>query len=113
MLKKYRYLDTNIAVYSQTTQKPRLLQHDRLAPLSWLRYNGEKPVAVINCSYFTNQYVLGCNQGDLQNDTHDQKGFYDLKIDIQGNYHLGQFKSWEYQDNIVAGFSPAKEILSS
>lgn len=106
---KYRHLNTDIHLYAQADNEyPRLLQHSKLHPLSWLRDdNGDKPKAVINCSYFTPQYVCGRNQGDLKNDTHDQPGYYDLVL-LKGNkYAIGNFNSWDYQSNpdVLAGFS--------
>ena len=76
MYKKYRYNNTDINVYEGKPTDLRLLQHEKLNPLSYLRYGKDKPKAVINCSYFSSQFVLGRNQGDLKNDTHDQDGFY-------------------------------------
>lgn len=114
MYKKYRYLNTDVHVYKQTKGQERLqlLQHDYgLHPLSWLRYECNKPIVAINCSYFTKQYVLGRNQGDVRNDTHDQNGFYDLVFTKDGKYHMGKFKSWDFRDNVIAGFSVATVLI--
>lgn len=111
MYQKFRYSNTDIHVYIQEpTDQIRLLQHNALNVLSLLRNGEEIPNAVINCSYFTSEYVLGRNQGDLKNDTHDQEGFYDLVFDDDG-YHLGSFKSYEYTDDVYAGFSVGSVLI--
>ena len=111
MYKNFRYLNTDVHIYEQENEDVVLLQHDKPHPLSWLRFNGLKPKAVVNCSYFTNDYVLGRNQGDVRNDTHDQNGFYDLVFTKDGKYHIGNFKSWEYRDNVIGGFSVATVLI--
>lgn len=115
MYQKFRYLNTDIHIYIQEDNEyPRLLQHNELYPLSWLRdEKGNKPKAVINCSYFANKYVCGRNQGDLKNDTHDQDGYYDLVL-LNGNkYALDKFRSWDYQTNpdVLAGFSVGAVLI--
>lgn len=112
MLKKFRYLNTDVHVYEQEeNEKPRLLQHERIAPLSYIRDdNGKLPKAIINCSYFTPKFVVGRNQGDLRNDTVDN-GFCDLVFCKDGSYHFGHYKSWDYQSNVVAGMSLATFLV--
>lgn len=110
MYKNFRYLNTDVHIYEQTNEKIRLLQNDRLAPLSLLRLDGQKPKVVINCSYFTPQYVLGRNQGDLHDSTYNSKDDYkwcDIVFFNDGSYKVGKFSSGEYRDNVIAGFSPA------
>lgn len=113
MYQKFRYADTDIHIYEGKATDIRLLQHEKLNPLSYLRYGNDKPKAVINCSYFSNQFVLGRNQGDLRNDTHDQQGFYDLVFLTDGTYRIGSFKSWDYSDKskVNAGFSVATILI--
>ena len=113
MYKKYRYNSTDIHVYEGKATDLRLLQHEKLNPLSYLRYGNDKPKAVINCSYFSSKFVLGRNQGDLKNDTHDQDGFYDLVFLNDGTYRIGSFKSWDYSDKskVNAGFSVATILI--
>lgn len=113
MYKKYRYNNTDIRVYEGKATDLRLLQHEKLNPLSYLRYGNDKPKCVINCSYFSNKFVLGRNQGDLRNDTHDQDGFYDLVFLNDGTYRIGSFKSWDYSDKskVNAGFSVATILI--
>lgn len=113
MYKKHRYLNTDIHIYLQEDESIRLLQVDKLYPLSKIVSEEGTVKAKINCSYFTNQYVLGRNQGDLFNNTHDQEGFYDLVFTKDGKYHLGQFKSWNYQENVLAGFSVASVLIEN
>lgn len=112
MLKKFEYLNTNVFVYEQEEdEKPRLLQHEKLFPLSLIRDdNGKLPKAIINCSYFTPKYALGRNQGDLRNDTVDSE-FCDLVFTNDGKYHCGRYKSWDYQNNVVAGMSLATWLI--
>ena len=107
----YRYKETDISVIKQTDETVRLLQSDKKYPLSKFYIDGAKVKAIINCSYFTNDYVLGRNQGDLFNNTHDQEGFYDLVFTKDGKYHLGSFKSWDYTENVLAGFSVATVLI--
>lgn len=107
----YRYKETDINVINQTDETVRLLQSDMKYPLSKFYIDGAKVKAIINCSYFINDYVLGRNQGDLFNNTHDQDGFYDLVFTKDGKYHLGSFKSWDYTENVLAGFSVATVLI--
>lgn len=113
MYQKFRYADTDIHIYDGKASDIRLLQHEKLNPLSYLRYGNDKPKAVINCSYFSSKFVLGRNQGDLRNDTHDQDGFYDLVFLNDGTYRIGSFKSWDYSDKskVNAGFSVATILI--
>lgn len=110
MLKKFRHLETDVFIYEQEDETIRLLQVDKFYPLSKIVSEEGTVKAKINCSYFTNQYVLGRNQGDLFNNTHDQEGFYDLVFLKDGSYRLGQFKSWNYKENVLAGFSVASVL---
>ena len=107
---KDRYKSTDIHIYEQANETIRLLQADKKYPLSKFYSNEGKVKTIINCSYFTNDYVLGRNQGDLKNDTHDQEGFYDLVFLKDGTYKLGNFKSWDYTD-VLAGFSVATVLI--
>lgn len=113
MYQKLRYLNTDIHIYSQEDETIRLLQVDKKYTLSKIVSEEGTVKAKINCSYFTNDYVLGRNQGDLYNNTHDQEGFYDLVFTNDGKYHLGQFKSWDYQSNVLAGFSVATVLIEN
>lgn len=110
--KKYREFNSDIHVYTQESDEyPRLLQSDELYQLSMLYSTEGTVAAIINCSYFTDKYVLGRNQGDLKNDTHDQPGFYDLVLLTDETYKLGQFKSWDCTENVRAGFSVAAVLV--
>ena len=110
---KYRYLNTDIFVEEQGRNKIRLLQTSRKYKLSKIRSNEGIIKSIINCSYFTESYVLGRNQGDMFNNTHDQAGFWDLVFMKDGSYVLGQFKSWDYckADDVLAGFSVATVLM--
>lgn len=107
----YRYLNTDVHVYEQEDEEISLLQSDEKYPLSKFYSNDGEVIAIINCSYSTDDYVLGCNQGDLFNNTHDQQGFWDLKFTKDGKYHLGQFNSWDYKENVLAGLSVATVLI--
>ena len=114
MYKKYRHLDTDIHVYIQEENEyPRLLQSDVKYPLSKFYSDDERVACIVNCSYFTNDYVLGRNQGDLKNDTHDQPDLIDLVFLKDGSYKLGNFKSWDYQNNVIAGFTVATVLVEN
>lgn len=112
-MKKYRYLNTDIFIEEQGRSKIRLLQTSRKYKLSKIRSNEGAIKSIVNCSYFTESYVLGRNQGDMFNNTHDQSGFYDLVFLNDGSYVLGQFKSWDYCDanKVVAGLSVASVLM--
>lgn len=112
-MKKYRYLNTDIFVVEQGNDKIRLLQTSRPYKLSKIRSNEGRIKSIVNCSYFTQSYVLGRNQGDMFNNTHDQSGFWDLVLLNDGSYVLGQFKSWDYckADDVCAGFSVATVLM--
>lgn len=116
MLNSYRYLNTDVHIYTQEkTQRVRLLQMEKLNPLSYVRdEKGQKPAMIINCSYFTSGYVCGRNQGDLYNNTHDQN-YIDVVLLKDNSYKFGNFKSWDYQTNpdVVAGFSVAGVLIKN
>lgn len=114
MYKKFRYKNTDVHIYEQENEQLRLSQTGSgLYPLSEYFVPKSKINAIINCSYFTPQYVLGRNQGDERNDTHDQPGFYDLVFTNDGKYHIGEFKSWDYTSNVIAGFSVATILIQN
>ena len=110
---KYRYLNTDIFIEEQGRNKIRLLQTSKKYKLSKIRSNEGPIKSIVNCSYFTESYVLGRNQGDMFNNTHDQSGFWDLVFLKDGSYVLGQFKSWDYckADDVLAGFSVATVLM--
>lgn len=109
---KFRFQNTDVHVYEQEENEfPRLLQANKLYPLSEFYVEDGVVSVITNCSYFTTSYVLGRNQGDLYNNTHDQDGFYDLVLLKDGTYKLGQFKSWDYTENVLAGFSVATVLI--
>lgn len=108
---KQRYLNTDVHVYEQEDEEISLLQSDEKYPLSEFYSNDGEVSCITNCSYFTSKYVLGRNQGDLFNNTHDQEGFHDLVFTKDGKYHLGQFKSWDYKENVLAGLSVATVLI--
>ena len=107
---KYRYKDTDIYVYEQGDQKISLLQASTKYPLS--KFYSEEGVvdAMVNCSYFTNDYVLGRNQGDTFDDAPDQD-FYSVVIRADGSYRCDKLASWEERDGITAGFSPSVVLI--
>ena len=118
--RKYRYLDTDIHIYTQDNETVRLLQVSSINKLSVMALTDKEiiyPKAIINCSYFdaNGGYVLGRNQGDERNDTHDQEGYYDMVILKNNSYILKPMKSWDYQSNpdVVAGFSPAAILIQN
>lgn len=91
----------------------RLLQTKK-AKLSTIRSNEGVIESIINCSFFTNSYVVGRDQGDERNDTHpdrDNGKFCDVVIFNDGTYKAGKFNSWDYQENVVAGFSAAAFLV--
>ena len=107
---KYRRNDTDINVYTkECKQKIRLLQASKTYPLSQFYSEESKVAAMTNCSYFTSSYVNGRNQGDLKNDTYsdaENGKWCDLVFFKDGTWKAGKFNSWDYKDNVVAGFSP-------
>ena len=109
----YRHLNTDIHIYKQGNETMRLLQSDTRYPLSAFYTNEGITKAIINCSFFNGDIVLGRNQGDLFNNTHDQSGFYDMVILKNNSYVLKPMASWDYQFNsdVVAGFSPAAILI--
>lgn len=116
MLKKVRYLDTDVAIFVQEkTQRVRLLQHSKLNPLSYIRDEvGKIPAMIMNCSYFSELYVNGRNQGDLYKTvTHDDPGYIDVVLLKDNTYRFGNFKSWDYQTNpdVVAGFTVGAVLM--
>lgn len=114
---KYRVHNTDVYIEEQGGNKLRLLQTSKLYKLSKIRSNEGTIKSIINCSYFnaSGGYVLGRNQGDMFNNTHDQSGFYDLVFLKDGTYKLGQFKSWDWcnHDEVLAGFSVAGVLMLS
>lgn len=117
MLKKYRYLDTDIYIYEQDkNQQPVLLQHEKANPLSLLRDDkGNKPYVVINASYVDIPYVSGRDQGDLRNKcyTNSENGMYcDLIFLPDGTHKVGKFNNWDYRGaDIKAAMSPATILI--
>ena len=107
---KYRKNNTDINVYiKESKQKIRLLQSSKTYPLSKFYSEEGKVAAITNCSYFTSSYVNGRNQGDLKNDTYSDSEngkWCDLVFFKDGTWKAGKFNSWDYKDNVVAGFSP-------
>lgn len=90
-----------------TLSQTRLIQTKK-AKLSTIRSNEGTIESIINCSFFTSSYVVGRDQGDERNDTHPDKDngkFCDVVIFNDGTYKAGKFNSWDYQENVVAGFS--------
>lgn len=121
MFNKYRYLNSDIFVTRKGGRKIRLLQVSKPTMLSKIASNEGNIASIINCSYFNddtgteNDYVLGRNQGDLYWDhTHDQEGFFDLVFMKDGTYHIGAFKSWDYQTkDVLAGFSVGAILIEN
>ena len=114
-LVRHRYLNTDIYTYEQKSESIRLLQSSTRNPLSSFYSNEGTIKCIINCSYFNGNIVLGRNQGDLFNNTHDQTGFYDMVILKNNSYVLKPMASWDYQTNsdVVAGFSPAAILIQN
>lgn len=116
MLKEYRYANTDVFVYEQESEKPRLLQANGLYPLSkFFSDDGRKVKAMINCSFFDKNYVYGRNQGDMFDDTYsdEHNGKYcDVVLFADGTYKYGKFNNWDYRgDKVVAGFSAATFLV--
>lgn len=111
MLRKFKHLGTDVFIYEQENETIRLLQTSNKLKMSSIISNEGAVTCKINCSYFSDKYVLGRNQGDEFNDTHDQQGFYDLVFTKDGKYHIGNFKSWDYKENVLAGFSVASVLI--
>lgn len=107
--KKLRYLNTDISIVEQANETPMLLQSDELYPLSKFYANGYDVVSITNCSYLSGKYVNGRNQGDLKNETYSDSEngeWCDLVFFKDGTWKAGKFNSWDYRDNVSAGFSP-------
>lgn len=116
MYKKLAYKRYNVHIYEQEQDEDiMLLQSSKKFPMSKFYYDGHKVNCKINCSYFTSQYVLGRNQGDEKNDTHDQPGFWDCVFPKKDTNELkiGTFKSWDYQNNVKCGFSCGAVLVSN
>lgn len=116
MLKNYRHLNTTINIYEQENESPQLLQANGKYKLSsFFSEDGRKVKAMINCSYFANDYVLGRNQGDMfdetYSDAHNEK-YCDIVFFKDGSYKYGKFNNWDYRgENVVAGFSAATFLI--
>ena len=90
-----------------TLSQTRLLQTKK-AKLSTIKSNEGVISSITNCSFFATDYVVGRDQGDERNDTHpdrDNGKFCDVVIFNDGTYKAGKFNSWDYQTDVVAGFS--------
>lgn len=86
----------------------RLIQSKAKYPLSQFFINGEKPNAIINCSYFTNEYVIGRNQGDLLQNTSSfaDKGWLGFALKDDLSYAAGPLDWWDVEKS-VCGFTPS------
>lgn len=107
--KKLRYLNTDISIVEQADEAPMLLQSNSLYPLSKFYADGYDVVSIANCSYFSGKYVYGRNQGDLKNETYSDSEngeWCDLVFFEDGTWKAGKFNSWDYRENVSAGFSP-------
>lgn len=107
--KKFRHLSTDITIVMQEDEELMLSQSDSLYPLSGYFIDGYDIVSITNCSYFNDKYVNGRNQGDLKNDTYNdaENGKWcDLIFFKDGTWKAGKFNSWDYREDVVAGFSP-------
>lgn len=115
---EFKYENANLCIYEQEADEdPELLQSDALYPASAFYSNKGTVRAATNASYFTSKFVNGRNQGDMKNDTQvgndnlndDQlktsPAFWDLVFFKDGTYKVGAFRSWEYQKDVVAGYS--------
>ena len=109
-MRKIREQGTNIYIEEQNDSSISLLQSASRMPLSSLYKSVKDTRAIINCSYFTSDYVLGRNQGNMFNEAPDQD-FWSVVIRADGSYNVGVFPSFEERDNIVAGFSPAVVLI--
>lgn len=118
MLKQYSYEGAEIFVYEQEEDEaPELLQSDDKYKATLFYSNKGTVRAATNASYFSSKYVNGRNQGDLKNDTQIENdnlnddqlktspAFWDLVCFNDGTYKVGAFRSWEYQKDVVAGYS--------
>lgn len=88
----------------------KLLQVDgKHAYLSQLRYNGKKPNAIINCSYFDDKggYAIGRNQGDVtqQTSSFKDRGWLGFAKTEDG-FSAGLMEWWDVEKS-DCGFSPA------
>ena len=108
-MKTYRYNNADVYVAEQENYKVGLGQVDKKQVLKDIYFYNNKPAVAINCSYFTNDYVVGRNQGDTYQGTPDKAGWC-LVHDDEG-WHCGQYKSWEYTENVDAGFSVATLLI--
>ena len=90
-MKTYRYNNADVYVAEQENYKIGLGQVDKKQVLKDIYFYNNKPAVAINCSYFTNDYVVGRNQGDTYQGTPDKAGWC-LVHDDEG-WHCGQYKS--------------------
>lgn len=110
MYKQFRFKDTDVHIYEQeSNQTIKLLQAKNRQPLS--EFYSTNVDCLTNASYFTSDYVLGRNQGDLFNDKPNRDNILDLVIDGD-NYVLGDFDSWEHTE-AKCGLSVATVIIEN
>lgn len=107
----YKQISLNgyrLHIASDNISNLRLLQtRDSKYPLSQYFYDGKKPSAIINCSYFTSSYVIGRNQGDISQSTssYSDKGWLGFALTDNG-YVSGQLDWWDVEKS-ACGFTPA------
>lgn len=106
--KQYSLAGYKINICIDDIANLRLLQSDSKYPLSQFIYKGKKPKAIINCSYFTNDYVIGRNQGDMSQGTSSfaDKGWLGFALQENLSYIAGKLDWWDVEKS-VCGFTPS------
>lgn len=118
---KKRDLNSDIHFYTQGVgESPSLVQikYGTKAKLSKMTTTKQdkKIKCIINCSYFNGVDVLGRQQGELYNGTLDQKPNkprYDYVILKDGSHLIDKFNSWDYQENVLVGFSCSLVLIKN
>lgn len=110
---EYRAYNSNIYIEEQGECEVRLLQSKNKIKLSEFALDGYEIVSIINCSFFTNQYVLGRNQGNLYQATHNDTEVYCDVVIKDDFYASGKMNSWDYTKDVKCGFSPASIIVTA
>ena len=106
--KQYTYKGIKINVAKDDISNLRLIQSSKKYPLSTFFINGKKPNAIINCSYFTSEYVIGRNQGDLSQSTSSftDKGWLGFALKDDLTYEAGKLDWWDVETS-KCGFTPS------
>ena len=108
MYSKHTVKGIGVHIYEDELTHLRLLQTDSAkCKLSALRFGTDKPKAIINCSYFTSEYAIGRNHGDVCQNTSSfvDKGWLGFALTKDG-YKCGELEWWDVTES-VCGFTPS------